>query len=150
MPRSPSSWNASASCRLEWRPSRLLGAMLALIGVLAVCAVLASGLPGWGIALLGPCSAAQASVSLRRYLRRPSCLLVIPGGDAAPTLDGVTLTRCQVQWRGPLAFLAWRDAAGRRGHLVWWPDTLQARARRELRLAADGLAISARGAAMAP
>ncbi|TAA23713.1 hypothetical protein [Pseudoxanthomonas sp. X-1] len=150
MPRSPSSWNASASCRLEWRPSRLLGAMLAIIGLLAVCAVLASGLPGWAIALLAPCAAAQTILSLRRYLRLPRRRLVIPAGEGAPTLEGVVLTGCEVQWRGPLAFLAWRDAAGRHGHLAWWPDTLDTRARRELRLAAEGLAVSARGAAMAP
>jgi toxin CptA len=41
----------------------------------------------------------------------------------------------QVQWRGPLAFLWWRDGKGRRQRLQGWPDNLAAAARRELRLA---------------
>ena len=65
-------------------------------------------------------------------------------------VDGEPMHEAHLQWRGPLAFLAWRDAAGRHGHLAWWPDTLDTGARRELRLAAEGLAVSARGAAMAP
>ena len=41
-----------------------------------------------------------------------------------------------VEWRGALAFLRWRDAAGRTQRRGFWPDTLPAGKRRELRLAA--------------
>jgi toxin CptA len=42
----------------------------------------------------------------------------------------------ELRWRGPLAFLAWRDRDRRCHRLAWWPDMLSAAGRRELRLAA--------------
>src|SRR3546814_14715060 len=53
------------------------------------------------------------------------------------SLDGQTLAAATLRWRGPLAFLRWRDAGGQGGWLVWWPDTLPAAARRVLRIAAS-------------
>jgi toxin CptA len=150
MPRSHRSSNASASCRLEWRPSRLLGAMLGLIGALAVVALLGSALPRPVAIASSVLVAGYSARLLRGYLGSPARLLVIPGGELAATLDGVALRRLALQWRGPLAFLAWQDSAGQRGHLAWWPDTLDARQRRELRLAAGAAAVSPTVAAVAP
>jgi len=151
MPRSTSSSNGSVSCRLEWRPSRLLAAALVLIGALAVPAVLASALPramAWGMAAV---ALGDAICMAWRELHRPRRWLVIPTGEGAvPTLDGEPLVRCLVRWRGPLAILAWRLRDGRRGRLVWWPDTLALAQRRELRLAAGCLGLAADAVAMAP
>lgn len=139
MPNSPRWSNGSAVCRLEWRPSRcLLGALLSL-GLMAAWAVLASEMPrrlAWPLAAL---SALEGVRLARREWRRPRCRLVF-SGDAAPVLlDGRPLDRAGLQWRGPLAFLRWRDRNGRWRHLCWWPDTLPPALRRELRLAAtDG------------
>ncbi|MET1023263.1 MAG: hypothetical protein ABWX87_03035 [Pseudoxanthomonas sp.] len=150
MSRSHSSWKGSASCRLEWRPSPLVGVMVGVLGLLGVVSLIGSALPAWAGA--GGCVLALGGAGwrARRYLRQPARMLVIPGGALAPMLDGVPLSRFSLQWRGPLAFAAWRDVQGGCGHLVWWPDTLDARQRRELRLAADQVGISAVVAAMAP
>ena len=57
-----------------------------------------------------------------------------PAGAGRALLDGVPLADAALAWRGPLAFLRWRDAAGRRGRLAWWPDTLPPAERRVLKL----------------
>lgn len=150
MSRSHSSWKGSASCRLEWRPSRLVGAMVYALGLLGVVSLLGSALPAWPGAAGAMLVFGYASWRARRYLRRPARMLVIPGGTLAPMLDGVALSRFSLHWRGPLAFAAWCDVQGGRGHLAWWFDTLDARQRRELRLAADQVGVSAVVAAMAP
>ena len=145
MPTSRHWSNASAPCRLEWRPSRLLAGVLLALGVLGAAAIIASEIPrlaAWPSALV----AVGYGVWLtRRELRRPSRSLIIPMADSQATLDGAAITDFQVQWRGPLAFLQWRDAQGRRQRMQCWPDTLSAPARRELRLA-----MAARSAAPAP
>ncbi|KLJ02160.1 hypothetical protein WQ56_04250 [Luteimonas sp. FCS-9] len=64
-------------------------------------------------------------------------------------LDGRPLEAPCLQWRGPIVRLAWRE--GRRTHsLLWWPDTLRAPQRRELRLAAASPAQPRRAESMAP
>ncbi|MDQ3617279.1 MAG: hypothetical protein M3374_00895, partial [Pseudomonadota bacterium] len=55
----------------------------------------------------------------------------------------------EVHWRGPLAFARWRDSQGARQWLVWWPDTLPAGPRRELRLAVSTGASSRHVTSMA-
>lgn len=62
-------------------------------------------------------------------------MLVIPPNDATATVDGLGMDDLEVHWRGPLAFLQWRQADGGTRRLQGWPDTLDAAARRELRLA---------------
>jgi toxin CptA len=66
------------------------------------------------------------------------------------TLDGEPLEYVQLQWRGPLAFLRWRASHGGGGHLDWWPDTLPAVQRRELRLAVERRPDALQAASMAP
>jgi len=105
-----------------------------MLGMLAAFAVLACELP-WLVSLPIAASALVSGVRLaRRELQRPTLELVIPNGNAA-TIDGMLVNDLQVHWRGSLAFLQWRDAAGRRQRRQGWPDDLDPAARRELRLA---------------
>jgi len=135
MSKSRRSSIASVPCRLEWRPSRQLGAALWLLALLAPFCVLASDLPpdwAWPLAVLA------GLVGIRdawRYRRQPARRLTIPSGRGAPTCDAERIERLLVHWRGPLAFLCWRDGDGRSRRLVFAPDILPAPARRELKLA---------------
>lgn len=126
------------SCEgLQWRPSRWLVAAQAVLGALGAVSSLASALPapagratavlalGWGLA------------SAWRLARREPKRLHWPADGARPALDGEPLAEARLHWRGPMAFLHWRDGRGRRRHLSWWPDTLPPAARRELRLVAE-------------
>lgn len=124
-----------APCRLEWRPSRHVGAALWLLAWLAPFCLLASDLPrAWAWPLAG----LALLVGIRdawRYRRQSPRQLLIPTGRGAPACDGVRIERLQVHWRGPLAFLRWRDGAGCNRRLAFAPDTLAAPIRRELKLA---------------
>ena len=150
MPHSGRWSNASAPCRLEWRPSRWLAGALAALATLAAFSVFASGMPriaawplvlaslGWGVR--------QAWMELRQPRRE----WVFPGGEAPILLDGLPVEAVQVEWRGPPAFVRWRGPEGRIRRLAWWPDTLPAARRRELRLAAGQGEASRSRRAMAP
>jgi toxin CptA len=135
MSKSRRSSIAFAPCRLEWRPSRQLGAAHWLLAKLAPFCVLASDLPrGWA----WPIGVLAGLVGIRdawRYRRQPTRRLTIPSRLGAPTCDAERIERLLVHWRGPLAFLCWRDAAGRSRRLVFAPDVLPATSRRELMLA---------------
>jgi toxin CptA len=105
-----------------------------MLGMLAAFAVLACELP-WILSLPIAASALAGGIWLARCeLLRPALDLVIPNSDAA-TIDGAPVSDLQLQWRGSLVFLQWRDAAGRRQRRQGWPDNLGPAARRELRLA---------------
>lgn len=125
--------HAVAECELQWRPSRWLALALIVLGVLGGVSALACELPRSlslpiaGLALL------WASASGRRELRRPARLLAIRGGRA--TLAGEAIADLRLHWRGWLARLDFTGPDGRRQRLLWWPDTLDAAGRRELRLA---------------
>ena len=141
--------NASAPCRLDWRPSRWMIVGLGLLGVLAALSLVASEMPrlfAWPFALM---TVIYTAWQVWRECRRQTHQLVWPI-DGAPLLDGLALQDAQLHWRGPLAFLRWHDGEGRRRHLAWWPDTLPSRSRRELRLAAASIAGTRRSASMAP
>ncbi|QCW26787.1 hypothetical protein FE772_15195 [Lysobacter enzymogenes] len=117
---------------VDWRPSRLLAAALAALGLLAGVAALASELPAH---LAGPWPRwRRVGRGWRRELRRPPRRLRLAGARA--WLDDAPIAQAGLYWRGPLARLEFRDAQGRRGRLLWWPDSLDAHGRRELRLAA--------------
>ena len=141
--------SGSAPCRIDWRPSRCLLAALLLLTVLAPLAVLASEMPRAAAWLLAAAAVAHGLWLARREWRRPSRSLLFTG-DGRLLVDGDEVGDASLQWRGPLAFLSWRDAGGRRGRLTWWPDTLLPRWRRELRLAVGRLPTARTGPSVAP
>ena len=150
MPHSIRSSSTSAPCRLEWRPSRwVIGALIAL-GLLAACSLLASEMPramAWPLAVV---AAGYGGWLARREHCRPPRQLLWPAIAMPVMLDGEPLEHVQLQWRGPLAFLRWRASHGRGGNLDWWPDTLPAVQRRELRLAVERRPDALQAASMAP
>ncbi|MEN5118806.1 hypothetical protein ABE488_15965 [Luteimonas sp. TWI662] len=120
--------------RLHWRPSRLLVAALGLLTLAACGALLLSELPGpmaWlGIAWV----LASGLRTIVRTARQPPHRIVVQA-TGRMLLDGRLLEAPSLHWRGPIVRLTWRE--GRRTRrLLWWPDTLPAPQRRELRLAA--------------
>ena len=119
------------------------------LGALAAFSVLMSEMPrmvAWPLAM----GAAAYGIRLGRVERwQPKQQLVWASGRA-PTIDGLELADVELHWRGPLAFLRWRDAEGRLRRLAWWPDVLTVAERRELRLAALDAADAAPAGSMAP
>ncbi len=135
MPNSPRSSNGSAPCRLEWRPSRWpVLALLVLAPSAAACALL-SGVPPLAGAVLAVAALAWGGWQARAYRRLPVRQLVLEATGGA-VLDGTRMSEWRLAWHGPLAVMRLRDGPGDCMHLAWWPDTLPAPARRELRLAA--------------
>ena len=149
MSKSRRSSNASAPCRFDWVPSRWLTAALVALALLAPFSLLVSDLPpavAWPLALL---AGAWGIREVRRHRLQPPRALVIPAGAGEARCDGLPMTSLGVRWRGPLAFLRWRDPDGRARRLVFWPDTLPAAARRELKLALQQRESAGGGASMA-
>ena len=149
--KSSQRWSAvSIGCRLEWRPSRWLVAALVTISLLAAFSAVSSQLP----ALVSwPLAAFACGAGLRRARaewHRPVHRLVFPGDGRPASVDDVPVDAMRVAWRGSLAFARWRDRNGRVRRLAWWPDTLPAGQRRELRLAADAMHAARRRRSMAP
>lgn len=138
MKNSRHSSNTSPSCRLEWRPSRVLVGALVALTALAVASLLTSGAPAW----LGyPAAMAAAWLGAggaRKHWKQPHMQLLFPRNDMPASVDGEVVSGMQVQWRGPLAFARWTRRDGVVWRVAWWPDTLPPALRRELRLAAPG------------
>jgi toxin CptA len=141
--------NASAPYRFEWQPSRWLAIALAGLGVLGACAVLASELPrpsDWLIAIAALCwGLKQARAEMTRQPRQ-----LVWASSGSLSIDRELVAQAQLRWRGPIAFLHWRDGAGRPAVLSLWPDTLAIPQRRELRLAAARAMSAATRPSMAP
>ena len=134
MPNSPHSSSASASFRSDWKPSVVLRLALIVLGFLAGLSLLASDLPrafAWPVAFAA--AGWGAWLARREWRRAPRALCW--RADGALFVGGERVDAAELHWRGPLAFLSWRRA-GKAGRLAWWPDTLPAAGRRELRLAA--------------
>jgi toxin CptA len=125
-----------AALELAWRPSRWLSAALVLLGLLAAASLIASDLPAWTAWTCAPACVAWGIAAAMRASRAPPERIGLARGPA--TCDGSPAAGLRVQWRGPLAFAAWRDARGRQQCRAWWPDVLPPGRRRELRLAANG------------
>lgn len=142
--------HASEICRIEWRPSRLLQASLVLIGVLGAASTLASAVPPLAAWLLAAASLVAGWLAAVREGARPVRAIVWDGHAGVVRVDGLAVTAPTLAWRGALACLAWRDARGRTQRLLLWPDVLDARQRRELRLAAGPAAASPATPSMAP
>ena len=150
MPTTPSSTPSSSgsAVSIDWRPSRWVIATLWCFGPLGALSLLVSDLPGavaWPAAALAVALAWRAAA---RESRRPPMTIAWPPG-APPRLDGRPLHDARLQWRGPLAFLQWREGRRLRA-LSWWPDTLPPAARRGLRLATGGQAGAPDGGSVAP
>lgn len=149
MPTSTSWSSTSAICRLEWRPSRQFACGLVGLGVLAAFSVLASEMPrvaAWPLAGLSLAQGVWLAVRHLRHRVRTLCWIA----GRPPALDGTALSAFALHWRGPLAFLRWRDAAGRTRRLAWWPDTLPRARRRELKLVAQATVDTPTTPSMAP
>lgn len=127
---------AAPVCRIAWRPSRWEQGGVLLLGACAAAGVLASDLARPWVEALAGLAATLAIAQAYRGSQRCVRWLVI---SREATLDGVLLERCEVEWRGPLAFLRAQDASGRTRRFAWWPDTLPRTERRALRLAIDAL-----------
>lgn len=147
-PSTPSS-SGSAPCRIDWRPSRWLLAALLALALLAPVAVLASEMPRGAAWLLAAAAAGHGAWLAQREWRWPLRSLLFTA-DGRLMVDDEDVREVVLRWRGPLAFLSWRDGQGRKGRLVWWPDTLPPRWRRELRLAAARVPAARDGPSVAP
>ena len=148
MPPSMPSSSGSASCRIEWRPSRWEAGALVAISCAAGVAVLSIGLPR---TIASPLAMLALAAGLRdawRRWHRPARLLEL--ADRRARLDGREITWRGLQWRGSLAVATLRGADDRVERLAWWPDTLPAERRRELRLAAVACRAAPPGASAAP
>lgn len=120
-----------------------------ILSLLAAFAASASAMPpaaAWALAVLAPAYGALLAV---RHFRQPLRNFVFSGQDGPVLVDGMPVHAASVSWRGPLAFIRWDDAAGRTQRMAWWPDTLPAPKRRELRLAAPLRRAARRGASVA-
>lgn len=135
--------------RIEWRPSRWVLAMLSALTICAVISVHAIEMPdmvAWPISVL---ILAYGGLLVRRECRRPRRMFLFRA-DGSIEVDGRAVEKAHVAWRGVLAFVDWTDGAGRRQRLSWWPDTLPAACRRELRLAAPVDQVSGGRGSVAP
>ena len=139
MPATALRLRASPGCRLTWRPSRWVVALLVAMGPVGGLAILVSDMPAAFRLPLAACACLWAIKCAYREHRRPARVFIVRS-DASATLDAMPLTHHHVHWRGPLAFLRARDADGHVHRLAFWPDTLDARGRRALRLASPGAA----------
>ncbi|WP_115511048.1 hypothetical protein [Xanthomonas arboricola] len=150
MPPTPHSSPIFAPCRLEWRPSRVLACALGVLSALALGALWRSGVPPWLAMLLSVYAVLTGGRSLRLLLRSPAREVIVPWSETPASVDGAQVQGLQVTWRGPIAVVAWTGLDARRQRLHFWPDTLPAAQRRELRLAAQAHAISSRRPQVAP
>jgi toxin CptA len=142
-------WSTSAPFRYEWKPSRWLTAALLLLGVLAAFALLNCDLPmpyAWPLAVLAMAWATR--LAWIEHFRVPRSLLICPS-SATARIDGGAVERLELLERGPLRVLRWWGE-GRHGQLLFWPDTLPRRRRRELRLAVHAHSVSCNAATVAP
>jgi toxin CptA len=126
------------SIAFEVRPSRLLAVATAGIAVLAVLAMLLSGMPWWGRLPLAIAAAAGAAHAVRK-LQRPTLTSVGWHGDDRWTLALPGDTEVEGRLRsgrvlGPLIVLrlAWTPRG--QAALALLPDNLDADTRRRLRM----------------
>ena len=148
-PHSKPSSAGSPPCRIDWRPSRWLLVALLMLAVLAPLAVLASELARPAAWLLAAAALVHGLHLAWSEWRRPATSVLFTA-DGRVLVGDADAADVRFQWRGPLAFMSWRDPAGRRMRLAWWPDTLPSRWRRELRLAADRACTARRQPSVAP
>ncbi|PPU07851.1 hypothetical protein [Xanthomonas arboricola] len=150
MPPTPHSSPIFAPCRLESRPSRGLVCALGVLNALALWALWRSGVPLGAAVSLSVYVVLTGGRSLWVLLRSPAREVVVPWSETPASVDGEQVQGLQVAWRGPIAVVSWTGLDARRQRLHFWPDTLPAARRRELRLAAQAHVISSRPPQVAP
>ena len=136
----PSS-HSSLNCRIDWQPSRMLAASLALLGLLAALSLLLSNMPKFAAILASMIAMAVGLYSARRELRRQPQVLLWSAGASELQMQYANNSEIwrepRAIFRGSLVTVTGTDDAGHRRQLHWWPDTLPADARRRLRLASS-------------
>lgn len=131
----------------EYRPSRWMARALALIGALAVVAVLASGWPAWVQVVVVGVVAVCVARALRHWrlapVRMVACdtagqwqLRLRDDSDVAVALAGFRVF-------GPCILLRFRVAARRESSLLLAPDNSDADLRRRLRARLAALDLDA-------
>jgi toxin CptA len=134
--------NESPSCRIDWRPSRLLCVALAGLGALAAIAVAGSDAPLAWKAAAAVLALLRGLQLARREWNQPPCALSfgLEGGDAMIHQPGgeESMRDVRLALRGVLVELRWRDPRGRARSLRWAADTLDPAGRRALRLRFGG------------
>lgn len=147
-----SSASTPAHCRLEWRPSRLHCAALALLGALAAMSCVLSAAPWpWRIGAAMLACFEGIRLARREGAREPVQLQFSADYRVlrlGPPGCALRLVRLRIHVRGTLASLSGQDEHGRVHRLSWWPDTLGPAGRRVLRLAA-GTPIAETGPTLA-
>ncbi len=136
----PRSSNASLPCRIDWRPSRWLVGALCALAALAALAIAASGLPAHLKPMFAGVVALTGLAQARREALRPPFSLAWQGATLAlhaaqgqPQL----LVSPTLREQGPLLRIQARTPGGQRWSRTWWPDTLSAADRRQVRLASS-------------
>lgn len=133
------SFDASATCRIEWRRSRWMIALLASLALASGVSPWLSDLPRAACIAADAVVVAYAAWALAREAARRPCTLAWAGGEAPWRVECEgrvdSLRHVDASVRGGLAVLTLADeASGRRRRFAWWPDTLDAASRRSLRL----------------
>jgi toxin CptA len=130
----------SSICPIDWRPSGQLQAGLGALAALAAGSAWLGALPTSARLAVSALALAYGVWLIRRErLRAPCSVQLDAAGDGLALVFAGRIQRLsarQIRVRGPLASLSGRDDRGRPVHLDWYPDTLPAAARRQLRLAA--------------
>ena len=130
--------SALPTCRVDWRPSRLLAVAMGALGLLALWSLCLSALPISVRSILGALVVVHSVNLIRMELQRESFTLTWTGGDDAMALNFAgrvqSLSGPHLTIRGPLAGVRGTDDSGRVRTYLWWPDTLSSAARRQLRL----------------
>lgn len=148
MQKLPRSSNVFAACRLEWRPSCVPRLWLGALAGLVPCALMASAMPlALAFALSLP-AFALAQWQRRQYCRAPSRVLLLRASGPLQ-VDEALFFDWRLLWRGPLVCVQWRAPGRRWQGLSFWPDTLPAPLRRELRLLLPADTAISAAAAMA-
>jgi toxin CptA len=127
--------------RLAWRSSRWMIVLLSLLAILACGSLWLSDLPRTACISGDAVAAAYATWLLYGEARRKPCALAWPGNEAPWNVEceghAETLLHVGANFRGGLTVLTLADqASGRKRRFVWWPDTLDSKSRRALRLKA--------------
>jgi toxin CptA len=112
---------------------------LCVLAVAAIAALWLSDMPRIACGIGSALVLGYAGWLLLREVRRPNCAMSWSGGDAPWQVECggriEPLRHVGARFRGGLVVLTLADADNKPCRYLWWPDTLDARGRRSLRLA---------------